>query len=85
MTTEIQNFDDPVIDWTKANLLESTRFQLIILNDPTAKVGETATGTVIAYQSRSETDPDYKVGEFRVDFDPLTFKLFYGQALLKNS
>lgn len=82
-----QNFDEPVIDWTKANLLESTRAKVVILNDPTVEVGETAAGTVISY-TPPDDDPEraeYIVGEYRSDFIPLSFKLFNGQACLSNS
>ena len=60
-----QSFDDPAIDWTKANLLQSTRAKLVILNDPTVEVGETAAGTEISY-TPPEDDPkavEYIVGE----------------------
>lgn len=86
MIVETQNFDDPAIDWTKANLLKGTRAEVVILNDPTVEVGETAAGTVISY-----TPPDdpvmaeYIVGEYRTDLNPLTFTLFNGQAVLSNS
>jgi len=82
-----QSFDDPAIDWTKANLLQSTRAKLVILNDPTVEVGETAAGTVISY-TPPEDDPEraeYIVGEYRTDLIPLTFTLFNGQAVLSNS
>ena len=82
-----QNFDDPAIDWSKANLLQSTRAKLVILNDPTVEVGETAAGTVISY-TPPEDDPEraeYIVGEYRTDLIPLTFTLFNGQAVLSNS
>ena len=82
-----QNFDDPAIDWSKANLLKGTRADVIILNDPTLEVGETAAGTVISY-TPPEDDPEraeYIVGEYRTDLIPLTFTLFNGQAVLSNS
>ena len=82
-----QNFDDPAIDWSKANLLKGTRADVIILNDPTVEVGETAAGTVISY-TPPEDDPEraeYIVGEYRTDLIPLTFTLFNGQAVLSNS
>ena len=82
-----QNFDDPAIDWTKANLLKGTRAEVVILNDPTVEVGETAAGTVISY-TPPEDDPEraeYIVGEYRTDLIPLTFTLFNGQAVLSNS
>jgi hypothetical protein len=87
MVVETQKFDEPVIDWTKANLLQSTRAKLVILNDPTVEVGETAAGTVISY-SPPEDDPEraeYIVGEYRTDLNPMTFTLFNGQAVLSNS
>ena len=87
MIVETQKFDEPVIDWTKANLLQSTRAKLVILNDPTVEVGEIAAGTVISY-SPPEDDPkavEYIVGEYRRDLDPLTFEMFNGQAVLSNS
>ena len=87
MIVETQNFDDPAIDWTKANLLKGTRAEVVILNDPTVEVGETAAGTVISY-TPPEDDPEraeYIVGEFRADLNPLTFTLFNGQAVLSNS
>ena len=82
-----QSFDEPAIDWNKANLLQSTRSKLVILNDPTVEVGETAAGTVISY-TPPEDDPDraeYIVGEYRTDLIPLTFNLYNGQAVLSNS
>ena len=82
-----QSFDEPAIDWTKANLLKSTRAEVVILNDPTVEVGETAAGTVISY-TPPEDDPEraeYIVGEYRTDLIPLTFTLFNGQAVLSNS
>ena len=82
-----QNFDDPAIDWSKANLLKGTRAEVVILNDPTVEVGETAAGTVISY-TPPEDDPEraeYIVGEYRTDLIPLTFTLFNGQAVLSNS
>ena len=87
MIVETQKFDDPAIDWTKANLLQSTRAKLVILNGPTVEVGETAAGTVISY-TPPEDDPEraeYIVGEYRTDLIPLTFTLFNGQAVLSNS
>ena len=87
MIVETQKFDEPVIDWTKANLLQSTRAKLVILNDPTVEVGETAAGTVISY-SPPEDDPEraeYIVGEYRTDLNPMTFEMFNGQAVLSNS
>lgn len=82
-----QSFDEPAIDWTKANLLKGTRAEVVILNDPTVEVGETAAGTVISY-SPPEDDPEraeYIVGEYRTDLIPLAFTLFNGQAMLSNS
>jgi len=87
MIVETQNFDAPSIDWTVANLLQSTRANLVILNDPTIEVGETAAGTVISY-SPPEDDPEraeYIVGEYRTDLNPMTFEMFNGQAVLSNS
>jgi len=87
MIVETQNFDEPAIDWTVANLLKGTRAEVVILNDPTVEVGETAAGTVISY-SPPEDDPEraeYIVGEYRTDLIPLTFTLFNGQAVLSNS
>ena len=87
MIVETQNFDAPAIDWTKANLLKGTRAEVVILNDPTVEVGETAAGTVISY-TPPEDDPEraeYIVGDYRTDLNPLTFTLFNGQAVLSNS
>ena len=87
MIVETQNFDDPAIDWAKANLLKGTRADVVILNDPTTEVRETAAGTVISY-TPPEDDPkavEYIVGEYRTDLNPLTFTLFNGQAVLSNS
>ena len=87
MIVETQKFDEPAIDWTKANLLQSTRAKLVILNSPTAEVGETAAGTVISYSPPGD-DPErveYIVGEYRTNLIPLTFTLFNGQAVLSNS
>lgn len=87
MIVETQSFDDPAIDWTKANLLKGTRAEVVILNDPTVEVGETAAGTVISY-TPPEDDPEmaeYIVGEYRTDLNPMTFEMFNGQAVLSNS
>ena len=87
MIVETQKFDDPAIDWTKANLLKGTRAEVVILNNPTVEVGETAAGTVISY-TPPEDDPEraeYIVGDYRTDLNPLTFTLFNGQAVLSNS
>ena len=87
MIVETQNFDEPAIDWTKANLLKGTRAEVVILNDPTVEVGETAAGTVISY-TPPEDNPEraeYIVGDYRTDLNPLTFTLFNGQAVLSNS
>ena len=87
MIVETQKFDDPAIDWTKANLLKGTRAEVVILNDPTVEVGETAAGTVISY-TPPEDDPEraeYIVGEYRTDLIPMTFEMFNGQAVLSNS
>lgn len=82
-----QNFNEPVIDWTKANLLKGVRPDVVILNDPSVEVGETVAGTVISY-TPPEDDPenvDYVVGKYYTDFNPLSFTLFNGQAVLSNS
>ena len=86
MIVETQKFDDPAIDWTKANLLKGTRAEVVILNDPTVEVGETAAGTVISYTPPDDPEmAEYIVGEYRTDLNPLTFTLFNGQAVLSNS
>ena len=86
MIVETQKFDDPAIDWTKANLLKGTRAEVVILNNPTVEVGETAAGTVISYTPPDDPEmAEYIVGEYRTDLNPLTFTLFNGQAVLSNS
>lgn len=87
MIVETQNFDEPAIDWTKANLLQSTRYNAVILNDPSVEVGETAAGTVLNYAPPVD-DPEenqYIIGVYYTDLDPLQFTLFNGQTCLSNS
>lgn len=82
-----QNFDAPAIDWTKANILFSTRLAVLVLNAPTPELGESVTATVLQDLSGLEKPEEekYLQGEVFNDWDPDAFELFNGQVLLKNS
>ncbi len=97
MNSEIQNFDDPAIDWTKANLLQSARLNVVVINDPTLQVDDQFYGTVVAKLKTDEqagvenpkTDEQAGVenpktiGEYD-SFDVAAFTLFNGNVNLSN-
>lgn len=87
MESKIQNFDDPAIDWTKANLLQSVRLNVVVINDPTLKENAFFSGTVLAKLKTDEqtrVENPKTIGEHDL-WDEADFTHFNGNVNLSNS